>query len=212
MSEVLNTRRHIVFIAHFAGSPVHGMVTGYYYLAQQWLAEGCDVTIISAGFVHTRYRNPSLTNRVTEEFIDGIRYIWLKTPTYNSKGRLGRVVNILSFSFQALFLSLPLKAVSSVICSSHHPLAIFAAERIANRYRATLLYEVRDLWPLTLIELGGASPKNLLIMLMQYAEDRAYRKAQSVVSVLSHSKSYMVSRGLLPNKFHYIPNGVVPIE
>lgn len=198
----------IVFFAHFAGSLRHGMVFGHYYLAREWVRSGHDVTIVAAAHAHTRSVQPeAVTGTFTDERIDGIRYVWVKTPRYDGGSAIGRVLNIVAYAAQIRFRRIPVPAADLVICSSHHPLAIYGAERFARRSGARLVFEVRDLWPLTLIELGGASRANPLILAMQRAEDRAYRVADAVVSVLEHSRDYMVSRGMRPEKFHYVPNG-----
>ena len=202
------TKKKIVIFAHFAGSEHHGMVFGHYYLALEWVKLGHQVTIIASGFAHTRQRQPVLSSRITEEYINGIRYLWVKTPGYDGKGRVGRVLNLVSFAFQIWALPLPVEHADLVICSSHCPFAIHGSHRFARRHRAKLVFEVRDLWPLTLIELGGASPHNPFISVMQRSEDFAYRTSDRVVSVLPGAAKYMESRGMQPGKFAYIPNGI----
>ncbi len=184
------------------------MVYGHYYLAREWVRMGYRVTIVAAGWAHTRHRQPELSGRHTEQWIDGIRYIWLRVPEYAPAGRIGRVMNLMSFAAQVWALPLPLDGPDLVICSSHCPFAIHGSERIARRAGARLVFEVRDLWPLTLMELGGGSRRNPLIQAMQWSEDFAYRHADRVVSVLPAARDYMVSRGMTPKKFAYVPNGV----
>jgi glycosyltransferase involved in cell wall biosynthesis len=198
---------HILFVAHFAGSPRHGMVHGHYHLAREWVKAGHQVTIIAAGWAHTRDKQPNLKARVTEEIVDGIRYLWLRVPPYDPIKKVGRIVNLVSFASQALLLSPKLERLDIVICSSHCPFAFLAAERYARKSSAKLVFEVRDLWPLTLIELGGASRRNPLIIAMQWAEDRAYKNSDCVISVLPEAKDYMTSRGMNRQKFAYVPNG-----
>jgi glycosyltransferase involved in cell wall biosynthesis len=82
------------------------------------------------------------------------------------------------------------------------------AARWARRFGARLAFEVRDIWPLTLQELAGMSDRHPLVMLMQWLEDYGYRKADTVVSVLPGAAAHMVSRGMDPAKFHYLPNGI----
>lgn len=199
---------HIIFIAHFAGSLRHGMVYGHYYLAREWVLTGHQVTIIAASFAHPRFNQPIQRRHLTVEVIDGIRYLWVPTPAYAPSGRFGRIRNILSFTLRTWLGSLPVDQADLIICSSHHPFPIHAAHRLARRFSARLVFEVRDLWPLTLIELGGISPSNPFIRLMQLSENYAYRHADHVVSVLPSAKEYMIAHGMTPHKFIHIPNGV----
>ncbi len=198
----------IVFLAQLAGSPQHGMVYGHYYLAREWVRQGHEVTIIAGVPFHSRFKEPDCPNIVNEEVVDGIRYLWLRCVPYQQHQWLKRILNIFSFVALTWLKRLPIEDADVVICSSHQPLAILGAERLSKRLNAGLVFEVRDLWPLSLIEMSGTSRKNPFIMLLQWAEDRAYRKAQAVVSVLPHASKYMVSRGMSPEKFNYIPNGV----
>ena len=201
----------ILVIAHFAGSPEYGMVFGHYYLAREWVKRGHQVTIVSASFAHTRHKQPLARHLVTEQNIDGIRYLWLRVPRYRAHSRLGRVLNIVSFALMCKLLWRRFGCFDAVVCSSHHPLPIFTADRIARESKAPLVFEVRDLWPLTLIELGGASTLNPLIVWMQRAEDFAYARSDRIVSVLPYALEYMKPHGARPDKFVYIPNGVEPL-
>ena len=198
---------HLLLFAHFAGSPYHGMVYGHYYLAREWVRSGHEVTIVAASFAHTRFAQPVQSAKTSVEMIDGIRYVWLPAPAYDPKSGVGRVKNILSYSFRSRFCKLPVKHADLVICSSHHPFPIYAARHYARKFNARMVFEVRDLWPLTLIELGGFSRRHPFIACMQMAEDYAYKHADKVVSVLDGSKEYMISRGMDPGKFVFIPNG-----
>jgi glycosyltransferase involved in cell wall biosynthesis len=67
---------------------------------------------------------------------------------------------------------------------------------------------VRDLWPLSVIELGNMSPKSLFIRFLSYLEKIAYKHSDLVISVLSNAKEYMVTQGLEAKKFLCVPNGI----
>ena len=205
---------NILLINHYAGSKEHGMEYRPFYLAREWVCEGHHVTILAASYSHVRTHNSSPEQAVTDEEIDGIRYIWLKTPSYHGNG-LRRAINIFTFvsRFYAwqgrLFYGVPWNAV---IASSTYPLDIFPARNLAQNVRARLVFEVHDLWPLTLIELGGMSPLHPFIMLMQLAENYAYRHADRVVSMLPKADEYMREHGMAHDKFVYIPNGIDVLE
>lgn len=198
----------IVFIAHFAGSPEHGMVFGHYYLAREWVKMGHSVTIIAASYAHPRSQQPTVASNISEEFIAGIQYIWVKTPSYAADSKVGRIKNIGAFMLRMIFSHFPFPGVDIVICSSHYPLAFIPAQMMARRYAAQLVFEVRDLWPLTLIELGNASSRHPFIRLLQWSEDYAYKHADVIVSVLSSAYPYMEKHGMPPGKFVFIPNGI----
>lgn len=197
----------ILLINHYAGSVRHGMAYRPYHFAIEWIKAGHAVTIVAASFSHLRYNQPKCDLPITVEAIDGIRYVWLKTPTYSGNG-LKRIINMLSFTGQLYARPLPITKPEVVIDSSTYPLTIYAANRIAKRYGARLIFEVHDLWPLTPMELGGFSKWHPFIILMQQAENYAYKNAHRVVSMLPKAKKHMVSHGMSPEKFVYIPNGV----
>jgi glycosyltransferase involved in cell wall biosynthesis len=205
---------NILLINHYAGSPQYGMEYRPYYMAREWVKLGHRVTIVAASFSHLRQNAPDAPGDATEQWLDGIRYLWLKTPRYNGNG-VGRVVNIFSFVAQLFRNRRRLLRESRpgvVIASSTYPLDNLPACRIARSCGAMLIYEVHDIWPLSPIELGGMSPWNPFIMLMQWAENFAYRNADHVVSILPLAESHMRAHGLAEGKFVHIPNGIDPVE
>jgi len=200
---------NILLINHYAGSPGHGMEYRPFYLAREWVRLGHNVTIVAATFSHLRRVAPDCKDTFCEEVIEGIRYFWLPAPGYLGNGT-GRVVNIFTFVGRLFAMGRRLAAdikPDIVIASSTYPFDIYPAIKIARLAGARLVFEVHDLWPLTLIELNGMSPWHPFIMVMQRAENHAYRKADSVVSMLPKADNYMLSHGMAPEKFAYIPNG-----
>ncbi|MET0857492.1 MAG: glycosyltransferase family 4 protein [Telluria sp.] len=206
---------NILLINHYAGSPRDGMEYRAYYLAREWVRLGHSVRIVASAHSHVRSRQPDLGGRRRlDETIDGIHYTWFKTPVYSGNG-IGRVRNMAAF-VSRLFADGKQLARSFrpdvVIASSTYPMDIWPARRIARLANAKLVFEVHDLWPLSPMELGGMSRRHPFIMLVQAAEDHAYRHADIVVSMLPKVREYMESRGMAPHKLHIVPNGVDPAE
>jgi len=210
---------NLLYLNHYAGSPALGMEYRPYYLAREWVRAGHQVQMLAADYSHVRARQPDLAalngGRAPEggpvwQDIDGIAYGWFPTPPYQGNG-LGRVKNIWAFLSQVWRATDALIARCKpdvVIASSTYPMDIWVARRIARQAGAKLVFEVHDLWPLSPIELSGMSRRHPFIMLVQKAEDDAYRDADVVISMLPKVHDYMASRGLDLRKLHIVPNGI----
>ena len=204
----------ILLVNHYAGSPRHGMEFRPFYLAREWVRAGHEVLIVASSYSHVRAVQPEVPGHATEEVIDGVRYRWLPTPRYEGNG-VGRLRNILSFLRQlradAWRLTREFRP-DAVIASSTYPMDVWVARRLARLARAKLVYEVHDLWPLSLIELSGMSPRHPFALLCQKAENDAYRDADRVVSMLPKVHEHMASHGLDLARLHIVPNGFSPEE
>ena len=181
-----------------------------FYLSREWVRLGHNVTIAAASCSHLRTVAPAIKGDVTEEEIEGVRYLWFRTPGYRGNG-LKRAANMFAFTGQLIRHRSLLASgcrEGAVIASSTYPLDAFPGRRIARSAKARFIFEVHDLWPLSPIELGGMSPAHPFIALMQRAENFAYRHADTVVSLLPKAEAHMRRHGMAAGKFVHIPNGV----
>jgi glycosyltransferase involved in cell wall biosynthesis len=201
---------NILLINHYAGTTKYGMEYRSHYLAREWARLGHCVTVVGASRSHLRIEQPRLTGSILEEEFEGVHYVWLKTPNYHGNG-MGRVLNILAFVAQLWRYRGRLARrwrPQAVIAASTYRFEVYSARAIARKCRATLIYEVRDLWPLTQIEVGGMSPWHPFVMMLQRAENYAYRHADRVVSTLPGAEEHLRRHGLAADRFTYIPNGI----
>jgi glycosyltransferase involved in cell wall biosynthesis len=181
----------------------------HYQLARALTAQGHRVVVISGSRSHLFTHPPDVSRPFTLEVIDGVTYCWVAVPRYSGAISLGRVLNMAAFALRLERLPTHrLPRPDAILVSSPSLFPIVVAARWARRFGARLVFEVRDIWPLTLQELGGLSRRHPLVMLMQRLEDYAYRVADNVVSVLPAADRHMVSRGMEPAKFNYLPNGI----
>ena len=202
----------ILLINHYAGSPEMGMEFRPYHFGKEWVEMGHEVTIVGASFSHLRSKQPKVEKRdVTEEWIDGIRYLWIKTDSYKGNG-IGRIKNMMTFlrklrKYRHLFVEVIEPDV--VIASSTYPLDIYPARKIASMAKAKLIFEVHDLWPLSPMEISGYPKWHPFIMVMQKGEDAACKYSDAVVSLLPRADLHLAERGMDVGKFHWVSNGVV---
>jgi len=201
--------KNIWILNQYTGSPYHGMNYRSYYLAKGLIKEGERVTIFSGSYSHLFSKLPKIDGLFTKEKIDNIDYIWVKTPKYKSSKSIGRIVNMLSFMFKLfLFNTKELKKPDVIIVSSLSLFPIINGYLWSKKFKTKLIFEIRDLWPQTLIELGNVSKNHPLVLFLGFFEKFGYKRANYVVSLLANAKEYMVSRGMSEDKFVYIPNGI----
>lgn len=204
---------NILLINHYAGSPYYGMEFRPYYLAREWVKQGHKVTILGASFSHLRRHNPDVSQDFQEEDIEGIKYVWLKTPEYG--GSIARIKNMMAFVWK---LRRNVKMIAKeykpnlVIAGSCYPLDNYSAHKIAMLSGAKYTYEVRDIWPLSPMLIGGYSKYHPFIWVMQKAEDYAYKHVDKIISLLWNAEGHMLEHGLAPGKFVCVPNGYNPDE
>jgi glycosyltransferase involved in cell wall biosynthesis len=199
-------------INEYAGSPYHGMEFRHYYLGKELVKRGYNVYIITASYSHLFYNKPEIKEDFTIENIDGINYLWIKVPEYKNSHDKKRVLKWFIFTFKTYF-KLPMDQLSKpdvILVSPMAPFPIISGYKWAKKFKAKLLYEVKDIWPLTLIEIGGYSQNHPFIKLMEWFEKFAYKKADKVISVLPLAWKHMEQQGMDRNKFVYIPNGIDP--
>lgn len=200
----------ILLINHYAGSINHGMEFRPYYMSREWVKMGHEVNIVAASFSHLRQKNIDMEEPIKEEYIDGIRYVWLKTPAYHGNG-IGRIKNMLSFLRKLYKFE---KVINKdldpdvVIASSTYPLDSYPANWMAKKYKAKFVFELHDLWPMSPMVLGNMSKWHPFIMVMQKAEDYWCKNADLVVSLLPDAYKHLVTRGMSMNKYVVIPNGI----
>ena len=206
----MNAKKTFWFVNQYSSTPETAMGGRHYYLAQELAKKGHQVYVIAGSYSHL-LRNPKQFEEqyLVEEIIPNFSFVWINLPEYQEAHSKQRVLNWFKFSWLLRNMSNVIPAKPDVILySSPSLIGYLGAKYLANKFRVPFIFEVRDIWPLTLMELGGHSPNHPFIKLMQWIEDRAYKKADYVFSNLYNAVEHMRSRGLDTHKFHWIPNGV----
>lgn len=205
---------NILYINHYAGSPKLGMEYRPYYLSKEWVKLGHKVRILASTISHVRSHEPMINQKpileITLENIDGIDYMWIPGLAYKGNG-VGRVKNIFSFLYSIWKNTEKITSdfkPDVVIASSTYPMDIWVARHLAKKFKAKLVFELHDLWPLSPMELGGMSKWHPFIMLCQKAENDVYKYSDKVISILPKVHEHVKSFGFNLDKLQIIPNGI----
>jgi len=198
-----------VWILHqYATTPETGTGLRHHTFARMLAGMGHEVHMVVASW-HHYLREPDRALPAREER-DGYTLIRLPVPRYSRSQDPRRILNWISFARKLRRLpDMISEPPDAIFCASPSLLAFTGAEWLAKKTGARLIFEVRDIWPLTLQELAGFSDYNPLIAWMQRVEDRAYRVSDAVISNLPNAVEHMVSRGMDRDKFTWIPNGFI---
>lgn len=198
----------ILFSNHFCAVPKYGKSSRTFSLARELVCLGCDVTIVTAGFSHMRDKQPEFRGSMAIEMISGVRMIYLKTSTYSPGNKIARLRNLLSFVTRFILSAREIQRQTSpdvVIEANAYTLPFIASSWIARRARAKLVYEVRDLWPLTLYEIGVSS-WNPAAWAIGKVQSWAVKRSDMLVSSLRFANRYFAETGRNPKAFAHIPN------
>ena len=195
--------KNIWIINEYAGTPYHGMEFRHYYLTKELVKLGNKVTVVSSSYSHL-FKNLPKQRR---ENIDGVEYLWLKTFDYGTSHDKRRVLKWFLFMFKVFFLPFSLQKPDVIIVSPMAPFPILPAWILSKIYGAKLIYEVKDIWPLSLMELGGFSPSHPFIRLMGWFEKFALKKSDAIVSNLQNYGEHIKDIGI-KRDFVWISNGV----
>lgn len=199
----------IWIINQYASLSASGANGRHRHLARELAARGHKVAVIAASWTHLSSDADGTAAPPEVEATEGVRYVRIPTRRYRHAHDKRRILNWLLFAWRIRRLPRILdEAPDVVLYSSPSLIGFLGAEHLADLYGAQLVLEVRDIWPLTLVEVGGYSERHPFIRLLQHVEDRAYRRADRVVSNLPGAVEHMVQRGMERGKFAWVPNGI----
>ena len=200
---------NIWIISQYSSTPETGMGGRYYYFAKELAKQGHNVHLIAGSNSHILRQPPILDkDYMIEHVCKDFNFFWIKTSEYSNSRDTKRILNWFKFAWKLLRLSKVIKdKPDTILYGSPSLIPFLSAQRLAKKFKVKLIFEVRDIWPLTLIELGGYSPKNLFIRFLQWIEDKAYKESDIVTSNLPNAVEHMVARGMIRDKFLCIPNG-----
>lgn len=202
--------KNLWIINQFSGHEKSGWGERHYYLSKYFLKNNYNVTIFSGSFNHMFKNFPHAPNHYNIENIDGINFCWIKTPYYKAES-LTRFWSMLVFAIKLCFLNsrkLKIGKPNIILVSSMPIFSIISGIILKKIYGSSqLIFEVRDLWPLTPMLIGGYSKYNPFIIFIALVEKIGYRKSDKIVSLLPNAATYINKISRKSQKLFHIPNG-----
>ena len=200
----------ITFLCQYFPPEMGAPAARTYEHARHWVELGHEVTVVTGfpnhptGIIHPAYRGMWMQRERT----DGIDLLRTWVYCAPNKGFLRRVLNFLSFFFSSFVLGgLFTKRPDVVIGTSPQFFCAVAAWLLSRWKRAPFVFEVRDIWPQSAIELGALRNRHL-IRVLEMIEQHLYRSATLIVVVAESTLPYLRERGIDDNKIVVIPNGI----
>ncbi|RZS96701.1 glycosyltransferase family 4 protein [Cecembia calidifontis] len=205
----MSKKKTVWIINQDATTPETGYAGRSYYLSEELSNLGHKVYLIAGGYSHLHFISPDIQNEVEIKPFSKFDFVWIKLPKYGNAHSKKRILNWFLFAFKISKLLNHIPNKPDVIIYSSPPLIGFlGALKLKRKSKANLIFEIRDIWPLTLKEIGGYGNFNPFIVFMSWIEKLAYRKSDKIISNLSNAFHYLRKFGLKEEKFLWIPNGI----
>jgi glycosyltransferase involved in cell wall biosynthesis len=199
----------IWYVSKYVAPPGSGTAGGRGYLLMKELAQmGHKVAIITSDS-NQLAAPPHLETTYLFQQVDGIELCWVRTMKYSVAKSARRILSWLHFEWRLLWLprhKLPKPDV--VVVSSLSLLTVLNGLWWRLRYKCRLVFEVRDIWPLTITEEGGFKPSNPFVWGLSVIERLGYKHADAIVGTMPNLGEHVQQVLGYPKVTSCIPMGV----
>jgi glycosyltransferase involved in cell wall biosynthesis len=204
------TAMHILLIHQYFLEDHQGGGSRWNEMSRIWVNEGHQVTVVT-GSIHYMQGRPSEGRKIRfscKTNMNGVRVIRCPvSETYHS-GFAGRLLGYFSFSFTSLYGALVYgRGRYDCILATSPPLHVgIAGLMLSWLKRIPFVFEVRDLWPESAVDLGVL--KNpYLVGLAYWFEKQLYRNARLICVLTPTFRDNLVNKkAVKKEKIILIPN------
>jgi len=200
---------HILFLTDNFPPETNAPASRTYEHARRWVELGHAVTVLTgapnfpSGRVHPGYRN-ALWKR---EVLDGIQVVRVWTYITANEGVFRRSLDYLSFMVSAILASPFLARPDIIVATSPQFFTPCAAWIVSLLRRRPFVFELRDLWPDSIVAVGAVR-ESALIRALRKVEYFLYRRARRIVCVTQSFRRILEANGIDFAKIAVVPNGV----
>lgn len=199
----------IWLINQYSVPPCETGHTRHYYLAKALIDMGHEARVIASNYSHfsNDYLPDTDPKHCTHLEYDGVPFTWLPTTPYKGNS-LARLKNMAMFALNVMKTKhyQTLERPDIIIGSSPHPFAAHGAKRLAKKYNVPFVFEIRDFWPESLMDLGNISAHHPFILLVKAAVKHLYQQADHIITLLPNSAPYLQTFGVCKERITWAPN------
>lgn len=201
--------RQVWVVNHYASAPHKAGGGGRHYYLGQWLETlGWSTTLIGSTTMHPAGAQAFEDFKLVRRRMDaGVECLWVWSNSYRSGG-FARAVGMGIFTLGVLIPQNTRLATHPdiIIGSTVHLLAAWAGQHLAKRHKVPFVYEVRDLWPETLVDLGALKPDSILTRAIKRLSLSLAKNASLVISPLPGVGNYLHEENI-DTPFLWLANG-----
>lgn len=181
-----------------------------FYFCQEWVELGHTVRLITSDSNHLA-NYPETADVYNHELIDGVPVTWIKTNKYQRSNSVARILSWFDFEKKLFALDISkLDKPDVIIVSSLSLLSIVYGHYLKKKYNSTLVFEVRDIWPLTMTEEMGFSKWHPLTLFLGAIEKFGYTVSDLIVGTMPRLDLHVKEIIKKDFKFHCAPLGFHP--
>lgn len=201
--------RCIWYISKYAAVPLSKTAgTRAFMLMREMARKGNHCLILTSDSNHL-LKSPDFEGEYLTKTIDGVDVCWIRTLKYQGAKSVGRILSWFDFEWRLWrFPKEKFPRPDTVIVSSLSLLTIFNGLLLRRRYGCRLVFEIRDIWPLTLVETGGFSPRNPFVVALAIVERLGYRRADAIVGTMPNLGQHVEEVSGSTRPVYCIPMGV----
>lgn len=206
----MNKTKIIWIVNQYAVLPNSFGVTRHFDLANQIKNPNWHFIIFSSSYNSFEKKE---TRSYSESYFEkqsigkNIEFYWIKTRPYKTNGIL-RIINMISFTKKLHKVSRQCPKPNLVIGSSPHLLSAYRGYNLAKKYKVPFVFEIRDIWPQALIELG-VNKYNPLMIIFKIIEIILMKKSTRIIALMPFLKQYVKENFKIDlSKIIWISNGV----
>lgn len=199
----------IWYVSKYVAPPGRTGAGGRGYLIMRELARMGHRCVIITSDSNQLTEPPDLTMPYLLQQVDGLDLWWVRTLRYHRAKSARRILSWLHFEWRLWCMpKADMPRPDVVIVSSLSLLTILNGLWLRWRHGCRLVFEIRDIWPLTITEEGGFSPRNPLVLGLGLVEKLGYSQADAIVGTMPNLSAHVAEVLGQPKSAHCIPMGV----